>query len=275
MNILKYPLMNDEPAAGGSGGDAAASAPVTPAPAAGGGPSALATGGEKPVPIHERIPEKYRVFGEGDAFNLEASAQKLADAYGHLEKRLGSGDVPPESPEKYEIDGKELGEGFDVKAFMSDEQNQSFLKRAHALGMTNKQVQMVTEYALKEFAPQLAQGNRVLDSDGAIAALKADTWKTDAELQENMGAALRAFKSLPESLQTVIDKDLGNNPEFIKVMALFGREMREDSSPAQVTVQGDRIEIEKLMMSDAYKNTKNPEHERVSKQVRDYFERQK
>ena len=52
--------------------------------------------------------------------------------------------------------------------------------------------------------------------------------------------------------------------------------MRETVHPGNKEyVQGDRIEIEKLMMSDAYKNTKNPDHERVSKQVRDYFERAK
>lgn len=264
---LKY-LPMDEAGEGEGGGGA----PEGGAPS--GEPSALASGGEEPTPLSESIPEKYRVFGGEDnsEFNLEASAQKLAEGYGNLTKKLGTDELPPDTPENYELDGSAISEDFDVESFMKDEQNQSFLKKAHALGMTNKQVQMVTEYALKEFAPQLQQGSADLDAQSAVDSLKADTWKSEGEYKENMNAANRAFMSLPEDMRDAIDGSLGNNPEFIKVMALFGKEMSEDVPPNDVTEQ-DTADIQSLMQSDAYKDSNHPEHKIVSDKVRAYFEK--
>lgn len=264
MILRLFQLMNDEPGAGGG--------------AAGGeGGSALAGGGEQPPALHERIPEKHRVFeGEGDEakFNLEASAGKLVDAYESLEKRLGSGDVPPESVEGYQLDGKAIGEDFDAEAFMSDETNKGFLAKAHAHGMTNKQVQMVVEHALKEFAPGLMQGNAALDSDGCIQALKSDVWKDDAEFKQNMGAANRLFRSLPEDLRDQVSDRLGNDPLFIQVAAIFGKEMGEDTPPQGAGSGSDQAAIEELMTSEAYKNPNHPQHAAVSERVRKYFESQ-
>lgn len=37
------------------------------------------------------------------SLDIEASSLKLAEAYGHLEKRMGSGDVPPKAAADYKI----------------------------------------------------------------------------------------------------------------------------------------------------------------------------
>lgn len=262
-------LMNDEPGAGGGGaaeGDQGA---------ANGGGSALSSGGEQQLAIHERIPEKFRVFeGEGEAakFNLEASTSKLADSYSSMEKRLGEGHTAPDSPDGYEIDGKAIAEDFDVETFMGDELNKSFLAKAHAHGMSNKQVQMVMEHAMKEMIPNLTAGNKELDSESCTKSLQSEIWKDGAEFKENMGAANRLFRSLPDELREQVDAKLGNDPLFIQVAAMFGKEMAEDTPP-NAPSGNNQANIEELMLSDAYKDNKHPQHEAVSKKVRAHFER--
>ncbi len=235
--------------------------------------SALAQGDT--TPIHERLPEKFRVFdGEGDkkVFNLESSAGKLLESYSHLEKKAGSGETPPESPEGYEIDGKAFGEEFNVEEFMADEGTQSFMKRMHAKGVTNSQMQEILEYGLKEWAPNLVGGNQSLNTDECVQHLKSEIWKTDSEYKENMTAANRAYRSLPKALQEQVNERIGNDPLFNQVMALFGKEMAEDTPPTEVTPE-EGAKVEEMMQSEAYKDPKHPQHALVSKQVKAHFEK--
>lgn len=279
----KFPKHNVEAGGEGGGGGGAPAAPAAPAPApaaapAGGepagGPSLLATGGVPQAPLHERIPEKFRVFGDDKSFNLEASAAKLLDSYGYLEKKVGAGDLPPETPDAYSLDSKAFGEGVDVSQIMGDEATKGFLKRMHAKGATNAQIQEIMEFGLKEWAPQLMAGNQLLNADQAVQSLRNDVWKTEAEYTQNMGAANRLYKALPAELQKAVDSRLGNDPVFLQVAALFGRELAEDKSPTDThSSVAEQATVEKMMLSDAYKNPKNPDHERVSAQVRAYFEK--
>lgn len=278
---FKYPKQNAETGGdngGGAGGGAPAATPPADAPASpapsGNSPSVLATGGVTPAPLHERIPEKFRVFGEDKAFNLEASAGKLLESYSYLEKKVGAGDVPPESPDAYQLDAKAFGEGVDVAQIMGDEATKGFLKRMHAKGATNAQIQEIMEFGLKEWAPQLMAGNQALNSDQCIQSLKTDVWKTEAEYSQNMSAANRLYRSLPPDLQKAVDSRLGNDPVFLQVAAMFGREIAEDKSPTDTfSASAEKANIEKMMLSDAYRNPKNPDHERVSAQVRAYFQK--
>ncbi len=276
----KFPKQNAEAGGDAGGGGGAPAAPAAPAaaPATGGepsgGPSLLATGGVPQAPLHERIPEKFRVFGEDKALNLEASAAKLLDSYSYLEKKVGAGDLPPDSPDAYALDDKAFGEGVDVRQVMSDEATKGFLKRMHAKGATNAQIQEIMEFGLKEWAPQLMAGNQLLNADQVMQTLRTDVWKTEAEYTQNMGAANRLFRSLPTELQKSVDQRLGNDPVFLQVAALFGREIAEDKSPTEThTSAAEQATVEKLMLSDAYRNPKNPDHERISAQVRAYFEK--
>ena len=282
--ILKFllpVLMNEAGADGGEGGgggdagggDAGADGGQQGGAAGSAGGSALATGGQAPVPIHEQMPEKFRVFeGEGEekAFNLEASTAKMLQSYGELSKRLGSDEAPPENAEGYQLDGEALGVE-DVEAFMKDETNQSFLKKCHANGMTNKQVQMVVEHALKEFAPNLTAGNELLNTEGCIKELQANVWPDEQEYKTNMASANRAFMSLPQELQQLADTELGNNPTFNRIMAVFGKEMAEDTPPNNETSAEEQANVETMMQSEAYRDPKHPEHNIVSKKVQAFF----
>ena len=129
--ILQFLLMNEADGGEGAGGGEPAPAPGGEGGEGGAPGSALATGGQAPLSIDQQIPEKYRVFeGEGDdkTFNLEASASKMAEGYGHLAKRMGNTEAPPDSADGYQLDGEAIGVE-DVEAFMKDETNQGFLKK--------------------------------------------------------------------------------------------------------------------------------------------------
>lgn len=278
MNLtFKYPLMSEVNDMGdGGGGSAGAVADPVPdngdAGQSGGGSvlSGAASESDSGNPF-DFVPEKYRVFGEDESFNLEASAKKMSEGYSSLEKRLGGDDIPPESPEGYKLDAESFGEGFDADAFMSDEKTQSFLKSMHAKGMTNSQVQEVLNYGLNEWAPSLMEGNQALSEQECTEALK-EVWSSDAEFNTQVGHAARALKEVAgEEFDTLMGK-YGNDPDFIKIMAQFGREMGEDVPPNETDIPAGET-LDDLMHSEAYSDPKHKDHEKVSAKVRSMFEK--
>jgi hypothetical protein len=240
-----------------------------PAPA---DPASSAIAAANELPLHEAMPEKFRVFeGEGDAaqFNLEGSAKKLLDSYSALEKRNGA----PESPDDYKVESEALGEDFSFDEFKKDETNQAFLKSMHAAGLNNGQVQKVLEYGMKELIPGLMQGNQSLNQEDSIKHMQTEVWTDQKQYAENMNLANRAYSSLSPDLQDKINKAIGNDPVFLEVMSIFGKEMQEDTSPSETITDDEAVEVEKLMMSEAYRDSKHPEHKKVSQQVAVYFQK--
>src|SRR3546814_1365994 len=94
-----------------------------------------------------------------------------------LRAKLGAGDEAPEKPEDYKLEapkdaeGKPI-EGVDFESFTKDPLFQSFQKAAHAKGMTNEQLQFVTERYI-ELAPQLFSADKSLSADEAKADRKS------------------------------------------------------------------------------------------------------
>ncbi|VUD66347.1 hypothetical protein TDB9533_03566 [Thalassocella blandensis] len=221
--------------------------------------------------LQSSIPEKFQVFGESNSFDLNASVSKLSESYSSLTKRLGTDETKPDSIEGYSLNAEKFGEGFDVESFLKEEGSQAFLQKAHEIGLTNSQLQAVVEHGLLEFAPSLRQGEELLN-DEAINSTLRETWQTDAEYHENMTSANRFYRSLPDELQGKIDEKIGNDPSFIQVAALIGREMKEDSPPPEVIIPSNSS-VESVMASQAYRDSSHPDHEKVSKQVKAYFEK--
>ena len=218
------------------------------------------------------IPEKFRVSKDDGAIDLEASAKKVEEHRANLEKRLGSGDIPPKTPEEY-APTVEADEGFDVKAFMADEGTKGFLKGAHAKGMTNEQVSYVlSQYA--KTAPLLVQGAQAMDTEAVQANLR-ETWKDDAEYNRNIDAYWKTAHIIARKAGIEYDEEasgLARNPTFVKMMAAISKEFQEDTPPGSASpVASD--DIKKLMASEAYNNPKHIDHERVSRQVREHFQR--
>ena len=223
----------------------------------------------------DHVPEKYQVFeGEGDAkkFDLQSSSKKMADAHKQLETRLGDTELPPAEVSGYKIDAEKMGENFNAEEFMADESTQGFLKRMHAKGINNAQLNDVLDYAFNEWAPQLIGANDAMTEETCSAALK-EVWKSDEEFSNGTGLAfkaLKAFASNDSEFGSLMEK-YGNDPDFIQFAARVGKEVNEDSGVDPDTVLGGES-VESLMASAAYKDEKHPDHVAVSAKVKRYFD---
>lgn len=208
---------------GGDGGNPAGGG--DPAPAA-----ASLLAGAAPEQ-QEFIPEKYQVKKADGTLDLEQSSRKLAESYSHLEKRLGSGDAPPKSVDEYAP--KIEAEGFNWEEFKADEGTQSFLKGAHAKGLTNDQVAFVIGEYLN-VAPGLMEGNAQLTQEECVAELKT-VWPTDTDFKANVQASYRAAQAFasegnaPGSFDRLMSK-YGNDPDFLAFTANIGKELNEDTT---------------------------------------------
>lgn len=269
---LKHLFMNAEQGAEQSGGggdnDGGNSNGNNPGTGEPSGNSLLSTGAGEPG-ASDWLPEKYRVMGEDGKLNIEGSARKLADAHTSLEKRLGSVGTPPKTADEYEP--KVEVEGFNWEEFKADPRMQSFMKSAHAKGITNDQMSFILgEYAQR--APELVGGAAALDSEAASTQLR-EVWKTDAEFNKNIGLAFRAFNSLADDADKGRIDEIGNNPMVIRMLAKVGAEMQEDAPAGGDVNLEEQQTIRDLMKSPAYMDPKNPDHERVSAKVKAYYQK--
>ncbi|WOJ32692.1 hypothetical protein R1917_10300 [Citrobacter koseri] len=265
---IKHLFMNVEPGAeqsGGGGDNDGGNNPGTGEPS---GNSLLSTGAGEPGAT-DWLPEKYRVVGDDGKLNIEGSARKLADAHTSLEKRLGSVGTPPKTADEYEP--KVEVEGFNWDEFKADPRMQSFMKAAHAKGITNDQMGFIIgEYAQR--APELVNGAAELDADNAATQLR-EVWKTDAEFKKNIGLAYRAFNSLADDADKGRMDEIGNNPMVIRMLAKVGAEMQEDAPAGGEVNLAEQQTIRDLMKSPAYRDPKHADHERVSAQVKAYYQK--
>ncbi|RQO57546.1 hypothetical protein [Pseudomonas sp. KBW05] len=209
----------------GEGGDPSTPAATTPAPAPTG--SVLDSGAN----TTDYIPEKYRTNKEDGSLDLEQSSRKMAEAYKHLETRMGSGDVPPKTVDEYTVKLEGV-EGFDWNEFKADPDTQSFLKGAHAKGLTNDQVEYVIGEYMKA-APALVGGAETLDLQGCTDALKA-VWGDDKAMTQNVRASYLASSTFAneEGLGSyeALNRKFGRDPDFIAFTANIGRELKEDNA---------------------------------------------
>lgn len=253
-------------AAGAAGGNEGAGGAAAGSEA--GSQTALAAGAETGA---VSIPEKYQVKKEDGSIDIEASSLKLAEAYGHLEKRLGSGDAPPKTAEDYQIAVPDTLK--DVWNPKEDPLLGEFLKSAHAAGMNQKQVDLAMQTYL-DVVPKLLEGSKTLSSEECTAELQK-AWNTPEQYKAEVRKAYQAAIAYGDADAEAILKDYGNDPRVIRLLARVGGEMGEDRS---VTPPGGGIPqgqtAESLMMSEAYNNPKHPEHATVSRQVADHFARQ-
>ncbi|WP_431646355.1 hypothetical protein [Enterobacter hormaechei] len=267
---LKHLFMNAEQGAeqSGGGGDNDGGSSNNPGTGEPSGNSLLSTGaGEQGA--NDWLPEKFRVMGEDGKLSIESSARKLAENYTHLEKRMGSGDAPPKTADEYAP--KVEVEGFNWEEFKADPRMQSFMKSAHAKGITNDQMSFILgEYAQR--APELVVGAAALDSEAASTQLR-EVWKTDAEFNKNIGLAFRAFNSLADDADKGRIDEIGNNPMVIRMLAKVGAEMQEDAPAGGDVNLEEQQTIRDLMKSPAYMDPKHADHERVSARVKAYYQK--
>lgn len=217
------------------------------------------------------LPEKFVVKGGDGELDISLSAKKLAEGYTNLEKLVGTGEKPPKTPEEYDL---KLGDGvqFDAAAFeemKKDPEMQSFLKGAHAKGLTNEQV----NYVLSEYLPRaqtLADGAHQLDLQSAQSEL-TELWG-ERDFAQNIERATAAFKAfVPEKYQSRIS-DM-RDPVLVAILANVGKELGEDSPANNAVTQAITEDVESLMRSEAYFNESHPDHKSVKAKVQNFYQR--
>lgn len=284
----RHTLMDDTPGAAGGGAAApaapAAGAPAAPAtPAAPAAPTALQSGAPAapaapgaaapatPGP-NDWIPEKHRVMGaDGKTLDLEASARKVAEAYGHAEKRMGTGDLPPKTAEEYKINVPEaMAEKFKADDLAKDPLMKDFLGKAHAAGLTQKQIDLtIGEYLSR--AEKLAGGVQELDFNDCTKDLKSE-WKTEADYAKNLNAAFRAAKAYAGTDFDGVLKDYGNDPRVVRMLARVGAEMKEDTGAPAGAHGVTQQAVESLTKTPAYWDKNHADHAATVEKVRAFYE---
>jgi hypothetical protein len=259
------------PAPAGASAPGAGAAPAAGVPATAGaapgnseGGSALAAGagGEAPavhVPGWGFIPEKFQVKGSTGEIDAEASARKLEEHRGSLEKRMGEVGARPKAHTEYKL--PELPEALKGAA-LDDAAMGKFKEKAHKAGFSQAQFELAMgEYFA--FAPQLVDAGKKVSADETVASLKT-AWGND--YSANAGHAWRGVTQLAKDAGLSVDEieaELGNSPAFNRIMAAVGKQMREDKS---VNTSGalpggsDEAEAAKIQMSEEFQNPKHPGH---------------
>ncbi|HCW3747931.1 TPA: hypothetical protein OXK62_002446 [Acinetobacter baumannii] len=202
------------------------------------------------------FPEKFKVTAEDGSVDYKATLSKMNESYTGLEKRIGSGDLPPKDVAGYKLDRE------DFEQFKSDESNQAFLTKAHEHGITNKQLDfLLSEYDSR--VVDLVSTSSQLDTDTVVNSLKTE-WGSSYDV--NMRNAFKGATTAGLTIEEFNDPLVGNNKALIKLAAYYGSQLNEDNpiQSAQVPVADD---IETLMRSEAFLNIKHPEHKAVTARI--------
>lgn len=239
-------LMNE--ASGGDGGAAAGGGGADSSTAQGAsqaatqpGSSVLAAGAGAAGGAEWAPPDKYAVKNDAGEIDWKATAQKIDGGRSSFEKRFGSGDLPPAEVSGYKVNIPEAAaealKGWD---HANDPKLKSFMETAHKAHMTQAQIDVVMGQYAGMMAEAKAGAAAGQDPEAAKAAATekcaaelANTWKDQAEFNKNIGEAYKAADKLAQrmgmSFADLEAAGLGDNPAFIRMMAMLAPEMGEDT----------------------------------------------
>jgi hypothetical protein len=222
------------------------------------------------------IPDKFKVMKTDGTIDHEATLTKALGSYVHLEKRLGSGDVPPETEAGYKLDYS----AFPTEVKISPEGEKAFLKSMHSAGLTNKQVQAV----VNKYGEVIKQGfeiQKTQDIERVAATLKdvATELKTawGANNDANVQAAIRGFNHLADEVDKADLAKIGADAKvtyriLMKVLAKVGAGIAEDTQVLNAGGVGD-ADIEALRKSEAYLNADHKDHKATVEKVTALYQR--
>lgn len=281
---------NETAAAAPPASDPAAAAAAAPAPGAA-TPSAAEAQGSLLEPAaapaagatgDDWLPEKFRVAKEDGTIDEAASARKLAESYKALEAHKGPMPAVPATPEDYKLaapkdaEGKPMLDDEGFAAFTADPMFQGFAKDAHAAGLTNEQLQFVTDRYLN-LAPKLIAADQAISLEEARAELKT-LWADDKTMADNLAGVTRAIQAfgaeaddVPGSRTRLMEK-YGRDPDFIAFAATVAGEIKEDRLPASSPMTSE-ADVEALQRGPAYWDKNHPDHARVVGQVNTFYAR--
>jgi hypothetical protein len=205
------------------------------------------------------IPEKFVVKNAAGEIDQAASARKVEEHRANLEKRLGSGDIPPKAAADYKL--PDLPEAL-KDAKLDDGLLGKFREDAHKWGLSQAQFEGVMGKYF-ELAPSLVNAGQQVSTEDTIKTLK-DTWGDS--YQANAQAAWRGMSQIAQIAglsAEEVEAELGNSPAFNRIMAAVGQQLQEDKSvnPGSASAgAGGMAEAAKLQASDAFRNPRNPDH---------------
>ncbi len=198
------------------------------------------------------------------ATDWEATARNAEKARQHLEQRLGAGDVPPKNAAEYQFQIPPDMTGFELRADKLD----AFKTAALAQGITGKQFEFVMSQYLGVI-PDLMEGAAAMSAQQARAEL-GKVWTQPADMESGISNATRALRALPAELQDAT-REYGTSPAFLRAMAHFGAQLREDRPPGSVPAPSPAGDVRALEASKAYTDPKHPDHVTVSRQVAEFY----
>lgn len=231
---------------------------------AAGDPAASETQEQASTEPEFKFAEKVTVKRADGTVDYEATARKAEQARQHLEKRLGAGDAPPKDITGYKFDIPQDLKDFELKS----ERLEEFKAEALSKGVTPAQFQWMMGSYLKA-VPDLMEGAAKMTAAQAKAEL-GQVWATPEDFSAGLSAAQSATKALPEDLREMV-KEYGTNPTFVRVMAWVGKQLGEDKPMRTTAPAAAQSDINSLMMGEAYRNPRHPDHVRVSQQVNAFF----
>jgi len=217
------------------------------------------------------VPTKYQVRDSAGALDQRATVERLANGYTSLSSRMGEFGMRPEHPDGYKLE--KLSADLTRDEVLGDPYLKKTLEKMHGLGLTDDQASEVLNIALTEFAPQLLADDLRRDVANVQEELRS-AWGD--EFGTNLRHAWNAATALAQKANFDIgemDRALGNNAAFLRLMAVLGPEIGEDGNVNAGSGTGGVQSIEALETSEAYTNPKHPQHEEVSTRVRNYYAR--
>lgn len=201
---------------------------------------------------------------DGATVDFEASARKVAEAYSHAEKRIGSGDIPPKTADEYKVTVPEaLAEVIKADELAASADFKGFLNKMHAAGLTQAQLDAVSAEMLTR-SVALQEGAAQKSAEDCAADL-AQTWPSAADRQQNIGHAYKAFQAFAAEGDKELMDQIGNNPIVVRLLAAVGKELQEDvpiieGSPE---ARGWEDQLAEVKAHPGFMDRNHPEHAKL------------
>lgn len=206
------------------------------------------------------IPEKFHVKGDDGQTDFRSTLEKMGPSYLSLEKRLGAGEAPPESPDKYKLE-RYLPDGYEEKP----EAMKPIMETFHKAGLNNKQVQTV----MSVFGEHLAQG-LANEKSGHEAGMQVLGEKWGDAFDANIHAAnafVAAYGDEAERKAFTDNPKYANDPLLLSIFAKAGAELHREDNPANEGGAVDGDTLESLTSHPGYMDSKHPEHKSIMTRV--------
>ncbi|WP_225760231.1 hypothetical protein [Leclercia sp. Marseille-Q4284] len=214
----------------------------------------------------DMFPEEFRVM-TGDQLDVNATAAKLAEAY---KARAAFGTIPANDEEYQPV---EIAGGAKWEEVKELDAVKAFAAEAKKLGMTNEQF----AYALKTVAAAEVDGRNYAMNHNKEASEQQlrEEWKDPNSYDLNIKAASAAVKAfIPAAEQAAFTTRYGNDAQVIKLLAKIGAEVSEDSPLGLTSATASAEDVKSLMTSEAYLDSKHPEHAATMAKVQRFYAKQ-